>query len=298
MHRGTGRAYLEFEPTSTLYHYTSVRGFAGMLGSKEFWLSDLRTANDPRELNIGLDLVKQAITAFIADEPEATIYTEHSLMRLTRYIENATFFVCCFSLNDDKMPMWNTYGDNHAGVCVGFRPTAINILPVRVSKVKYIQDDTVEGIKNIMHALYDDFIGRAENGSMNEHDMLIELIERTTKLLSVIVSSKHETWSYENEVRIVFAQTSSDVGWPVAEYPDGALMPWSAPLIRRSEFGEVKYMNFPFGRLRYKKIDPSRAIEKVTIGHKCAETVTDVEKMLKDEGFTDVVVERSACEVR
>jgi hypothetical protein len=129
-------AFLEYRPTRTLYHYTSLAGFSGILASKSLWFSDLSTANDPREVHLGFDKFMTALNSVILEEyPGKKGHFLISLAdRLRKYRENARAYCCCFSLAVDALPMWGAYGSNYAGLAVGFRATSVVDMPARVQK--------------------------------------------------------------------------------------------------------------------------------------------------------------------
>jgi hypothetical protein len=105
-------AFLEYRPTQTLFHYTSVDGFFGILKSKHLWFSDLASSNDPRELKFGLQHFVDALRSVRNNEYRGERGRFLSLLeeRFTDYHQNAHAFCCCFSLVADQLPMWALTG--------------------------------------------------------------------------------------------------------------------------------------------------------------------------------------------
>jgi hypothetical protein len=67
---------------------------------------------------------------------------------------------------------------------------------------------------------------------------------------------KHLTWSYEQEVRLVYAQKKEPpdprdgpLSSVVSKWPNGKLINWTKPLERASGGGTVDYLEFSFGLL-------------------------------------------------
>ena len=56
----------------SLYYYCSMDAFHGIVESKRLWASDLKAMNDPREVNLGLDFVKDFLgnLGFLPGTPE------------------------------------------------------------------------------------------------------------------------------------------------------------------------------------------------------------------------------------
>lgn len=75
----------------------------------------------------------------------------------------------CFSRNWDNLLMWSHYGDSHTGLCLGFD----------------IPDDPYD-----MDVRYQPNLLRVRS----PNDVNLDLVKR-------IFSTKHESWSYEQEVR-------------------------------------------------------------------------------------------------
>jgi hypothetical protein len=190
--------------------------------------------------------------------------------------------------------MWREYGNNYSGVAVGFRPTAIASMPGRIQKVKYLNPDTPEEFRHLVREAASKFDPRH---SLNDP---LYWLEAGTSLFTAITALKHHTWSYEREIRFIHAQVREDPGRsiPVAEFSDEAPIFWSKPLSRLRSGSTVEYKSFPFGRRRNGVSDPSKAINRVVIGPRCALSVPDVTTLLKANGFEDFDVEQSECKIR
>ena len=48
-------------PESDLYHYTTIKGFMGIVDSEQMWATDLQYINDTKELVYAGDLVNEVI---------------------------------------------------------------------------------------------------------------------------------------------------------------------------------------------------------------------------------------------
>jgi hypothetical protein len=291
-------AYFEYTPRSTLYHYTSSAGFEGIIRSKELWLSDLKNSNDPRELRIGYDNVFNILNA--SKNKASSNLSRHFIQYLendlTSYFSNTTPYCLSLTHSGDSLPMWATYGAYYTGLSIGLRPTAIVDMPVRVQKVRYpniIPDQETIGLINDL----------AEQAA--SHDTFLAKAEVVSGVFSIITSIKHDTWSYEAEVRLLHAQRNMppEKHWHpafsmTALLPDDQPVLWSEPLVRNSAAGEIKYLKFPFGRYRQGTFDASNAIEKVIIGPNCDLSPSAVDVLLRENGFVGYTVAISNCRIR
>lgn len=293
-------AYLEYRPTQTLFQYTSVDGFLGILKSKRLWLSDLRAANDPREIELGFERVIRALAAGAGDEGRRVngILLVSLVGQLTGYLKRAQAFCSCFSLAADELPMWSAYGQSYGGLAIGFRPAAILSVPGRVQRVKYLE-------KSIEEEVFQEAASKiaAQVELYRAGKGLTSWVGAATDAIAAALSLKHKIWSYEKEVRIVYVQrkerpNGSLANIPVSKGPSGEPILWQAPLERVVGTRPVQYVEFPFGRFRDGRVDPSRAIKTVIVGPNCSLTVPAVEAELTMHGFVDCSVVKSECQIR
>ena len=292
-------AFLEYRPTNTLYHYTSPAGFSGILASKSLWFSDLSTANDPREVHLGFDKFMTALNSVILEKYPGKGHFLKSLSdRLRKYRENARAYCCCFSLAADTLPMWGAYGSNYAGLAIDFRATSVVDMPARVQKVKYLDENTGEDFKTLVIDLAMQ-IQAAEYGSQ------VDEILAGASAFAAMTALKHETWSYEHEVRVIHAQrilppqdTEHKIFSMTALLPDNEEWGWSEPLERQSGGQTIRYLAFPFGRYRNKLFEPAEAIGRVILGPKCTLSVDQTTSMLQACGFRGFQIARSNCQIR
>ena len=83
-----------------IFHYTSIGGLQGILENKCLRFTNINYLNDKDEIKAGLDSLAKAI--------DATIEEKEKMLTPIREI-GAETFVCCFSLDEDSLPMWNYY---------------------------------------------------------------------------------------------------------------------------------------------------------------------------------------------
>jgi hypothetical protein len=293
-------AYFEYLPRGTLLQYTSADGLRGIIQSKELRFSDLREANDPRELDLGYEKVIGALRIILQAEPAGpkADHLSHLIDRLDAYFRNVQVFCSCFSLAVDELPMWAAYGQNYSGVALGFRPTAITAMPARVQKVRYIKPAS----ENEESRLIAQGIADQVDLYLRTND-LAPWIAAGTAAITAATASKGEKWSYEREVRIVYVQRKVRPEGDAANMPIGVigkndLVYWREPSHRPVGNRQISYVSFPFGKYRDGKWKHSRAIKSVTVGPNCPMSTAEVERLLTDNGFEDFVVEKSGCQIR
>ncbi|MEC7765177.1 MAG: DUF2971 domain-containing protein [Pseudomonadota bacterium] len=289
-------AYQEYAPRSTLFQFTSLNGFRGIVGSKELWFSDIRTLNDPRELVFGLGRVRPTLQNIIRknDKWDNDLFRP-LLEQAYNYIKTTDLFACSFCLSGDAMPLWQRYGDSGKGISIGFRPRAILDIHCRIQRVDYVVEDTPTD--EMEKAFFDLLEPIARLGVRPDPAQVIKIVG---KMVSICTATKHESWKYEEEVRAVFAQSEQSGYESMSSFlgrfrSNDEIAPYRKPLKREGAGGEVSYIPFKYGKKRGKDYDPSQSIEKVIVGPFAQITPPEVRAILSSEGFENFEVKLSEC---
>jgi hypothetical protein len=295
-------AYLEYTPQDALFHYTNIQGFEGILSSRRLWLNDLRMTNDPREIKLGQDLLIKALTHIRHEKYTGSRGFPISVFagRINEYLARGGIFSCSMSHQGDSLPMWREYGDACRGLNIGFRPRALTDMHLRISKVRYVDESSFEELVRFLEPNLETLLS-ANDGleeSINSSVIAGDLCARIANL-------KHNSWSYEKEIRLSHAADPKNqqteihgVRVPSSINPDGTEY-YSEVLSRKGADGKtVNYVELEFGRFRYGDLDATSAIEKVVLGPKCSVSREDVETLLKRNGFENYRVDTSECLIR
>jgi hypothetical protein len=292
-------AYPEYLPRQTLYHYTSTDGLSAIATSQCLRFSDLASANDPREIHLGREKVFVALRSVLYDEYKAGKGANllHLITRLIGYFGGVQIFCCCLSMAGDALPMWNAYGANYSGVSIGFRPRAIMDMTGGIQKVKYLNATNDGDFRSLALDI------AVQLQTIHNPLELEKWIDAGTSAICAATALKHDTWSYEDEVRLIYVQRrerpqDESAGIPISHSPDGKPVGWRQPSERLVGGEAVKYFDFPFGRFQKGTYDPTRSIECVVIGPKCAFGVKEARELLNANGFDDFTVRRSNCQIR
>ena len=216
------------------------------------------------------------------------------LAELLSFQRRSTFYTCCFAMSGDDLPLWREYGGGGKGLNIGFRPTAVTSMPGRMQLVKYAEDDARDFFHSLMIQAA---IAMGRPGS-------VQRVLALSETFAAITSLKHRSWRHEREARINFNQRHEKpdpaevLTQFTGEYPDGSLIPWREPLIRKSRGREIRYIDFAFGRYNRGAWDPRRAIETVCRGPNCEMSSAEVNALLVAEGFEGYEVVESDCAIR
>ena len=113
-------------PAETLYHYTSLSGLLGIVGSGELRSSDIRYMNDATELRHTLDLLRQHITQRIIGGTDNPGLLNQLLEWLSHRIASGPLlFGASFRANGNLLSQWRGYSMHGKGVSLGFSPQHI-----------------------------------------------------------------------------------------------------------------------------------------------------------------------------
>ncbi len=114
------RSLFTTAPRETLYHYTSLSGLLGIIGSRELRASDIRYMNDSAELRHTLDLLNRQVTRRIlsgVDHPEVLNAFLDWLSR--RIVSGPMLFGGSFRANGNLLSQWRGYSVHGKGVSIG-----------------------------------------------------------------------------------------------------------------------------------------------------------------------------------
>lgn len=97
-----------------IYHYTNVDAAFNILISGEIWLSDAKKMNDYTEIETCLNLLKNLIPSY----PQ--IETLIPIQIATQFMDRMDYYLCSFTSKKDALSQWFRYGQDGAGIALGF----------------------------------------------------------------------------------------------------------------------------------------------------------------------------------
>lgn len=116
--RNTPITFKKNTKAKQIYHYTSIGGLEGILSDGKLRFTNIKYLNDKDEIIAGVDSL---INIFDAK-------TEKDKKLISDIFDySAQNFVCCFSLDQDSLPMWNYYTKeaNNQGYNIEFDDKAL-----------------------------------------------------------------------------------------------------------------------------------------------------------------------------
>lgn len=200
----------------TLYHYTSLDVLNGLFAKYDkenpflnFWATNCTFVNDPKEILVGLDIVKKAFKShppkffnihmqnFLESEK---IYEYLQVVSTKTYL--GTPYVISFSNVKDNINMWKMYGNNGKGLMLSFKTTDLSIQDIERCLYRndsvLLNDDYLKGMSDTLDKVYTG-CSLPVDKTGKDFSIYIMLI-----LLSIFVPAiKHDIYRYEHEYRMI-----------------------------------------------------------------------------------------------
>ncbi|MEH6824747.1 MAG: DUF2971 domain-containing protein [Motiliproteus sp.] len=222
-----------------LYHYTSAEGIIGIIESDSMWATDVSYLNDSSEVkhslrvfeNIILDKEKEPLSDVAME------FLNQAKQNFNPFIGAFTPYILCFCCDNDLLSQWRGYANSGGGYCIGLSGQAINrssinnvdprkfkLIPVvydenrQYDEMKELLDDICNSLDKITHGI---------SPSLGMAAILSCLCELKYHLSTMLCTYKNNSFSEENEWRLIFIERSS--------YSKGTK-------IRSGQFGLVPYV--------------------------------------------------------
>lgn len=213
-------------PQETLYHYTSLSGVLGIIGSRTLWASDIRYMNDSAELRHTADLVGREVAARINGGHSRP----HLLTCFLDWVENRItnghiLFGASFRANGNLLSQWRGYSAIGKGASLGFNPETVSrcaqMQEFRMGRCIYdrqTQQGLIAQVLDAVEVLASDI----EDGVEREvYHQLFEHLESDLLRLAAIL--KHPSFEEEQEWRLV-SPVISDYRQAAVSFREGRSM--------------------------------------------------------------------------
>jgi hypothetical protein len=177
----------------TIYHYTSLEGFRGIVTSGEIWLTNAAFVNDTTECKLFWE-----IAARLFRRKRLPNRHVQELLDKGSRAENDTYYIASFSQEPNSLRQYRVYGS----VCIGFDPRRMNGAGFNLYKCVYAE----RAIKRWIH----------EKSTVPEWDGSPDAVkEFAAKHLVFAAEKKHKSGHYhdEREVRVV-SLSNYTCRWP------------------------------------------------------------------------------------
>lgn len=294
---------------STIYHYTSLDGFKGIIESQDFWLTESDFLNDSTEIEHGINLARQVFKSFCEKNP-SPIQDILEKMTIEDKDSRPRINIACFSSARDNLSQWRAYSGNTIGISLGFSqqdflpqlgyPSECQLVPI-------LYDDKHK------FALWDMFARFFTDSYIKDSTREISVAQRDGSvrkffptngyesslrglLYQLAASCKHSAFEDEREIRLFYTE-HTDI---VEKYGNGParnrFRPTSCFLAPYTTLNDIRNVY----DLQKTDRNPRLALSEVIIGphpHSSL-AVASVKKFLQENGYGDIPVYPSAAPYR
>ncbi|HVK99406.1 MAG TPA: DUF2971 domain-containing protein [Dongiaceae bacterium] len=285
-----------------LYHYCSAASFHGIVSNASIWLSAMTQSNDSLEGKLVLDAMNRCAQRDKLGQSE----TDRILWAMRQIEQVVDAMAICMSTASDLLSQWRGYAQDGTGFAIGFRSDYIRGLTspeasperdyfLHLGNVLYSEAEHIDVVENAYQALR-----LAANTS--------DINPGIDQILRTLQDPKGISDDYLRAAKAVFSQFVADAREGLAQWfflkPPAFVEEREVRLMAVVSHPLPKSVSF---RLRGAELVPYRSlpldqdqtpIAKVMLGPKNPTPERVVEAMLRNAGFGEVVVQRSAASYR
>ncbi|MEE4137625.1 MAG: DUF2971 domain-containing protein [Desulforhopalus sp.] len=198
-------------PKGLLYHYTTLSGMLGIVGSCSLWASDIRYMNDSAELKHAGDLLRLEVQERISrGQGRADLLGQFADWVAHRITNGHLLFAASFRSHGNLLSQWRGYSTHGKGVSLGFAAESILACATRqrfqIGRCIYAPATQRRLIRQVVDAVETqagrDLVGTENRQQLAEiYQEIFAAIE--VDLLRIAAVIKHPSFREEREWRIV-----------------------------------------------------------------------------------------------
>ena len=291
------------EEKGLLCYYCSMETFYNIVCSKEFWMNDMHSMNDPMEnymLSINYcEELKQKYKdepfdfSFKVDDKNISFYDyidqmNSNYQKFQNYKNTSFFYSLCFSKKIDDLNMWRMYGDNGKGVYIAIKKKSLNLYCEKVNKQKeyfftenVIYKDDIDELKEIFtNGLFEKIKEIATKNNYLELEKFKDY-DYINWLKKECFKYKLGDFASEKEIRLVYRKDTTN---SILEKVNKASLKEMHDInIRYSNNKLIMYKNIPLESLEIDSIciGPQNPCDKASLNLFLAKNNIECEKVFK-----------------
>ncbi len=211
-------------PQPNIYHYTDAVGLCGILDSKTIHATHIAFMNDADEYKHAIDLLvivlSQAEALNLTEPQRRVVGAMKENLQKTRAPNYYPVFVACFSVLDDDLSQWRSYGGRNAGFSVGLGVNHMAHITDHlressecmsyVAAAIYDEAEKVEIVKEVVQFILKRYAAdeAKQQGDLNDYAQrwVIDFFSLAALLAPLL---KHRKFEAEQEWRIVLTPVKS-----------------------------------------------------------------------------------------
>jgi hypothetical protein len=213
---------LDVDANQTLWHYTTGEGLIGIVESGTLFATQASCLNDATEVRYGSNLLRDAFLALrqktVVDAETAQLLDQLETAFLDDDPSNpshapSSWFITCFSTEEDDLSQWRGYCIGENGYAIGFRAGGLfgNGLVARVNYDKQQHKVVAEQIADATIRFFRD--GLEKERAASPAEWITEFLPAWTNWIGQLAPMvKDQSFSGEKEYRIIHQLQLSEMG--------------------------------------------------------------------------------------
>ncbi|MCQ2386931.1 MAG: DUF2971 domain-containing protein [Clostridia bacterium] len=256
----TSERYIDyaFQDKNSIYHYTSVEGLIGIITSGKIRFTEYSYLNDSTEGDYIFSVLKSMLNNKISYDKEFKDKIVEHIDKNDYYDvypdKDMKYFISCFSLNSDSLPMWNYYSKTQ-GYNINFDFYDIK-QEIKKIHIKYYPNVFFESYTVLYETeIQKEFLIEHLNyvydvWKKEKSDFIISFM--LNYLNSIKFAFKHPAFQQEQEVRFVYKVKKDFFESEIAKWGEESLIKVKNDY--RIIFSEVPVIDVPFDKKFIQKI--------------------------------------------
>lgn len=270
---------------ATVYHYTSLEGFVGIVSNRSVWMTEFAYLNDRREVRYGLDLVLEAVNALLDTEADESVRNLLSTWKEQLGSERKRIYITSFSGEDDSLSQWRAYGP----IAIGFpvQSLSLHVNQGSLQAVEYDPNTQKKLVEIYAHHLVSAFQADLRG---NRLERIPDVYHKLDKFVELATLFKDPAFRSENEYRLTFIdmpELFEELGVKSPRRSFRAARGRLIPFIPSTQILPSEHRDFPL------------EISEVVLGPESDDLLEQgVREFLDDNGLKQVQVRRSLVPLR
>lgn len=265
-------------PPNVLYHYTTWRGFEGIIRSQCLWHTSHDCTSDPGELSSTDERILEMVHGVSSQSSKPIKRMLDGFIHgfsTTTPSKQEKLYVACFSLARDKPSAWRDFADGGEGISIGLRRFDERVVDEHGGNL-------VRGYHQVRYdeAAWAALLADGFQTVLREFDTYNRINGHDTDWAAAT------TWSALAKMAAYGAILIKEPGWRDEEEWRSTAFPavGYVPKPERYDFGgyEIDYLPLPM------RTSPARiGLSEVVLGPHCVVSESEVLALLLDAGYVD-----------
>lgn len=286
-----------------LCYYCSMETFYNIVSSKEFWINDMHSMNDPMEnYMLSINYCNELKNLYKQNPFDFSFNINNKKINFDNYIDeinsnyekfqnykySSFYFSLCFSKNIDDLNMWRMYGDNGKGVYIAIKKNSLKKYCNEQNKDKevFFRENVIykKELSDLKEIFSQNLFNKIKEIALKkDYNELIKFkdFDYVNWLKTECFKYKLGDFASEKEIRLVYKKDTTH--FMCSKIDESTLEEMSDINIRYSNNRLIMYKNIPLYSLEIDSIciGPQNNCDKASLKLFLAKNEINCEKVFK-----------------